>query len=269
MAGRLDFPGGFDLGPAVRARLERDPVQSRRVRFRMPLVRLRVLRTPPAVLRPAWQAATAAVLALSVLLSGVLVASPGARHAVAGWFGLRGVRIVVTPPPSTTPPERPLGAGLDLGRRTTLQEAERHLGNPLLLPAGLGPPDEVYVRDLSLTGGIAFLVYRPRPGLPESTATGVGLLLGEFTGDVSRPGLEKFVFGSTGTTLETVTVNGSVGYWIEHGHAVAYLDRNGQTVPDDLRLAGNVLLWEQGRLTLRLESALSKSESLVLARTIS
>jgi hypothetical protein len=199
------------------------------------------------------------------VVSGVLVASPGARDAVAGWLGLRGVRIVQTPAPSTPPPTRTLGDGLDLGTRMSLTAAEDHLGTRILLPAGLGPPDEVYVRDLSLTGVQVYLVYGTRPGLPRTSATGVGLLLGEFTGDISTEGMTKF---TNGVRLEFVRVGGARGYWIEGGHAVGYVDSKGNVLGDTVRLAGNVLLWEEGKLTLRIESALSKAEAVALARSI-
>jgi len=261
VSAELDYPEA-DLVAAVRAAVAREP--RRRPVFRLPRLRLPVLR-PPAVFRPAWQAVVAAVVAFALLLSGVLVASPGARHAVAGWFGLRGVHIVITPAPPTPPPERPLGHGLDLGRRTTLAAAQRHLGTRILLPANLGQPDEVYVRDFSISGAEVFLVYRERPGLPKDSATGVGLLLGEFTGDISGEAMDKF---TQGADLHVVRVNGTNGFWIEHGHAVGYADRNGQMVADELRLAGNVLVWEQGSLTIRIESTLSQREAIQLAATI-
>src|SRR5947207_15592531 len=97
----LDYPPMADISPLVRATVEREP--HRRPLFRMPHLGLPVLR-PPAVFRPAWQAVVAAVVAIAVLLSGVLAASPGARHAVAGWFGVGPVRIVVGPVPGTPPP---------------------------------------------------------------------------------------------------------------------------------------------------------------------
>ena len=64
-------------------------------------------------------------------------------------------------------------------------------------------------------------------------------------------------------------VNGEPGFWIAGDfHEVLYLDANGESIADSVRLAGNVLLWEQGDLTLRLESALTKSEALRIARSI-
>jgi hypothetical protein len=216
------------------------------------------------VFRPAWQVAVAAVVAALLVFSGAFAASPSVRQTVERWLGLRGVRIVQTPPPST-PSVRPSGHGLDLGSKSTLADAQRHLGQRILLPAGLGPPDEVWVQDLSVGGVEVFLVYRPGPGLPVTSQTGVGLLLSEFTGDIYRPGLEKF---GQPTQIKAVKVNGGQGFWIEGGHGVMYLDVNGNAVPDSLRLAGNVLLWQQGRLTLRIESALDRAGALRLAGSV-
>jgi hypothetical protein len=38
-------------------------------------------------------------------------------------------------------------------------------------------------------------------------------------------------------------------------------------VQDSTRIADNVLIWEQGDLTLRLESALSRDQALGIARS--
>jgi hypothetical protein len=258
----LDYPPGSGLPEAVVQRLERGP--ARRPLFRMPVLRIPVVR-PPAVLRPAWQPVVAAFVVALLFLSGLFAASPTVRQTVERWFGLQGVRIVETPPPSTLPPTRTVGEGLDLGLRSTLAAAQEHLGQRILVPAGLGPPDSVYVHDLTVGGVEVFLVYRERPGLPRTGTTGVGLLLSEFSGDIYRPGLQKFSFGAT---LRRITVDGARGFWIEGAHAVAYLDRDGNVIGDDLRLAGNVLLWERAGLTLRIESALGEREALALAGTI-
>lgn len=257
----LEYPPDAGVWVVVAARLAEAPTG--RARFRLPALRLPVLR-PPAVLRPAWHAAVAAVVAVALLLSGLFAASPTVRQTVERWLGLRGVKVVQTPRPPSLPPTQTLGGGLDLGKRVGLGEAQQHLGATLLFPAGLGSPDEVYVRDLSVGGSEVFLVYRERPGIPRAGTTGVALLVSEFTGSVYRPGFQKYSFGAK---IERVTVNGGRGLWIEGGHGLAYLDANGEVVQDQLRLAGNVLLWEQGPLTLRIESALTKAEALALGGT--
>jgi hypothetical protein len=257
----LDYPPDASVWGAVAARLAEAPTG--RARFRLPALRLPVLR-PPAVLRPAWQAAVAAVVAVALVLSGLFAASPTVREAVERWLGLRGVKVVQTPRPPSLPPTQTLGGDLDLGRSVGLAEAQRHLGATLLFPAGLGQPDAMFIRDLSVGGSEVFLVYRERPGIPRAGTTGVALLVSEFTGSVYRPGLQKYSFGAK---IERLTVNGGRGLWIEGGHGVAYLDARGEVVQDQFRLAGNVLLWERGRLTLRIESALSKADALALAGT--
>src|SRR5437660_773596 len=69
--------------------------------------------------------------------------------------------------------------------------------------------------------------------------------------------------------VQVVNVNGSPGYGISgHPHGFAYRDPNQRGLEEDFRLAGNTLLWEQGGLTLRIESALSREQALAIARTV-
>ena len=211
-----------------------------------------------------WRPVALAVAAVVVLLAGILLFSPGARHAVAGWLGLRGVRIEVTnTPPASPPPSGP--QTLDLGRRVALAEAGREVGFRVLLPNApeLGAPDEVHVQPLYISEQV-FLVYRERPGVPVTSETGVALLISEFQ---ASPDGDYFKKVSFGTAVEFVEVEGEPGYWIEGAHQVSYLDPNGIPIQDSTRLAGNVLVWQHGDLTLRLESSLSLAEALRIARS--
>jgi hypothetical protein len=45
-------------------------------------------------------------------------------------------------------------------------------------------------------------------------------------------------------------------------------DRNGDFVHDSSRLAGNTLIWTDGDVTYRLESALDRDEAIDLASTL-
>src|SRR5918912_1029248 len=107
-------------------------------------------RTVHVAVRGLWRRLLLALLALAVLAGGALAASPGARTAVASWFGLQGVVFLYRPAP---PPRSPAPVGAPFG-----------LGQRLILPA-LGAPDEVYLEALP-HGTQVGLVYRPRPGLP-------------------------------------------------------------------------------------------------------
>ena len=61
--------------------------------------------------------------------------------------------------------------------------------------------------------------------------------------------------------MERVEVDGQPGIWVEGEHVVSE--------PFGLpRLSGNVLLWEQNGLTLRLEGRLTKEQALDIARCV-
>ena len=48
-------------------------------------------------------------------------------------------------------------------------------------------------------------------------------------------------------------------------YIVAYLDRNGNQIQDQTRLAGNVLLWQHGDVTFRIEADTTKGRALRIA----
>jgi hypothetical protein len=259
------YPDVVDLSGLVGRRLrEAPPVPARR------RTSLRIRRVLRPVLRPALQPALArAAVALVVIIAvigGTLVFSPSARRAVAGWLGLRGVKIEVTPTPSALPSLTPtLGAGLDLGKRVTLTQAQAAVAFRILVPAELGPPDEVYLR----TGFIqdeVILLYRARPGLPAAPFTGAGLLLAEFQARIDTEYIEKKIVFVGATDLEAVTVRGDPGYWIAGApHYILYFDSQGRQVQDQTRLAGNVLLWQHGEVTFRIEADIGKEQALSIA----
>jgi hypothetical protein len=161
----------------------------------------------------------------------------------------------------------PAGAHLRLGQALALAEARARVAFPVLTPdlPELGAPDEVYLSDPP-AGGQVTLVYRAGPGRPVAAGeTGVALLLAQFRA------LDIFVGKGLGpgTRLEELTVNGGRGYWIEGGpHLLVYRDASGAVRDEMTRLAGNVLLWEQGGQTLRLEGALTKEAALRVAASL-
>lgn len=259
----VDFPVLPDLSVAVGTRLReipRPPLWSPESL----LLRLRGALRP--VFRPAWQPAAVAVIVLIAFLSGTLAFSPTARRAVADWLGLRGVRIQFSPTPSASP--LPLGTGLNLGEKLTLAKAQARVPFRILLPhvSDLGPPDAVYLRSGNFAEQVT-LLWRARPGLPRAAQTGVGLLLTQFRASVDADYLKKITFEST--RLEFTDVNGGDGFWIAGPpHQIALLDRSGDLLPETIRLAGNVLLWEQGDLTLRIEADISKAQALRIASSV-
>ena len=253
---RIEFPDSSGVAERVGARLGPRPT-------------LRLVSTRRA-LRPGgrasrWQRAVAIAAAVALLASGVLALSPRARRAVADFLGLRGERIKVVP--SLVPSPAPLGTALQLGQMTTIAGAQEKVPFTILAASapGLGTP-VVYLGYTFPDGQVSF-VYPPSPGIPSVGTSGVGILLTEFRGRPDQQFIEKFI--AAGTSIQAVTVDGALGYWIAGGvHEIVYLDPDGVPISNTLRLAGNVLLWQRGDVTLRIESSLSLEQALAIARSV-
>jgi len=235
LASVLEWPATPDLRAGVRAGI----IEARRRRRRQ----LRLL-------------LIAAVLAI-VVLGGA---------AAAAYIELRGASIQtvpVLPSPSPTRPG-PIGVRLDLGDRySSLGAAEQAAGFNALMPSALGQPDEIYFRR---SPDVLTLVYKPRPNLPATSDPDVGALVMEARASVGQESFGKIV--GPGGKLQPVTVNGGSGFWISgtpHGFFF-YTDATGR--PDEFRLAGDVLIWNQGVLVVRIESALDESKALAVAGTM-
>jgi hypothetical protein len=268
------YPEVPDLSGLVGRRLREEAPAARRRTWFSPSLR-GILRP---VLRPALQPAVAraavAVLVAVALFAGTMVFSPSARHAVAGWLGLRGVKIIVTPSPagpasvSPSPLPTSLGSGLDLGKRMTLAQIQGLVPFEIVFPAELGPPDEVYLRTGFVQNQV-ILLYRARPGLPAARLTGAGLLLTEFQARVDTEYVEGKIIHVGANSVEAVTVGGDPGYWIDGDpHQILYFDQEGNQVPDQTRLAGNVLLWQHGDVTFRIEADITRDQALRIAGSV-
>jgi hypothetical protein len=257
----LDYPEPADLAARVARTLRAGGQRPRRARWG-------VLAWPRRVAsfgRPAWKPITAAAALVLALFAGSLLAFPSVRQTVADWLGVRGIGITVVPTLSPLPTSY---RSLVLGRPASLEEARAAVAWPVLVPEDplLGPPDEVYL-DLARRDGAVSLVWGARPGLPTASTTGAGLLLTEFRGSISERLFQKFV--GPGTTVERVRVDGRIGYWISGApHQVLVLDQSGDPIVDTIRLAGNVLMWEDGELTLRMESELGRDDALRVAASV-
>ena len=206
-------------------------------------------------------AAVLVALALVVALWG------DARTAVAEFFGLRRVAVV---PGAAPGPIAPAPVAPELAGRTTLAEARARAGFPIRVPTypeGLGDPDEVYLQELYAPGEVqVVLVYRTRPGLP---VPGPGDLLFRLYA-ARTTGL--FVKGplTAGTVVREVTVDGNRGYWLGNPtHPIRFRDPAGRERVEMTRLVTeNVLAWEVGELTYRLETNLPLEEALKVAESL-
>ncbi|MFN2389972.1 MAG: hypothetical protein ABR575_10270 [Actinomycetota bacterium] len=235
---KLAYPPAPDLVPAVRARL----AEERSTRRVWP--------------RPRALAFAAAVLALLVV---PVALSPSLRGAVAGWLGVDGVRIKVGRSSPT-----PAAADLDLGALVSLDEARESVSFRVLVPSSLGPPDEVFFGDTP-PGGQVSLVYHPRAGVPSTGQPDVGVLVTQFRATLDGGFFKKV---ASAAQVEFTAVGTSEAYWIEGSHSFFYVDERGAVVEESVRLAANVLLWEQGGVTFRIESALPLERALSIARSL-
>lgn len=244
LGSRYPYPPTPNLSLSVRARIAPRPVMApRRV----------------AVWRDPWRLALAAAVLFLIIGAAALI-NPASRDAIAHFFHVRGV--VVTRISSPVPSLSPI-TPLNIGERTTLEQAQSAVSFAIALPASLGTPDAIYL-DKSIPGGEVALAYKPRPGVPVVRETGLGVLVTEFRGDLIPGFITKEV--GQGTTLEEVSVNGDPGWWIAgqpHTIIVRVSPDTGQ--PESLRLAANTLVWAHGGVTYRIESALSKADAMRLA----
>jgi hypothetical protein len=229
LAAEVAFPPTPALAAAVEARLESQGAPRRRLLGRRQLV-----------------------IALAVLVAAfaaVLAASPGARSAFLELFGIKGATVFRV----ERAPEIDRYLPLVHGEAVSLAEARRQVDFELLVPeTGDGRPIERVFLD-RIVGAVSFVYCCP------------SLILTQFRGE-ALPYVQKFA--GPGTRVEEVTVDGGRGIWLEGAHAVVFRDASGIVRQDELRLAGNVLLWERGDVTLRLEGDLSRDEALDLAARV-
>jgi hypothetical protein len=245
----IEWPDTPDLTANLRARLAAAPPPPKKQR--------RLL--PPAGFR---RALALALIALLVLAGGVFAAVPSVRDAVLEFFGLQGATVERREQLPPAPEARPL----QLGERVTLDQARNELGFKPLVPTDPGEPDQTFVKR-DVPGGELSLTYRPRPGLPEARATGLGLLVSEFRGDLAPEYVGKLA--PEATRIERRRVDGERAIWIEGApHFFFYRRPDGQTQEHTLRLAGNVLLLEQGNLLVRLEGGFGLQKAEEIARSL-
>jgi hypothetical protein len=246
------YPPTPDLLESVRLAIQQEPAS----------IGARVLAGTRTLLRAPYRRSLILALLALMLAAGLVV---GAMYQLGG---LRIVFVDTLPSvPSHPALSGTLGADLALGDQTSVDAARASVDYQVFVPGlgALGQPDAVfYGRDLA--GGQISLAYGARAGLPAPVAGGVAVLVTEFPGGMEARLAQKSI--GPGTTVEVLTVNGGVGFWIEgRPHVIVYRDPTGTYVYESIRLVRNSLAWEQGGTVLRIEGDLTREQALSIAAT--
>lgn len=240
------------------------------------------LATTPAPRTPWWIRIAAprhglrpALAAFAVLLLALALAVPAVRTAAGEILRIGGIDIFRAPAPSapvSPAPARPSPSGTIrpsptplFGLPVTLEEARARTGYAFAVPTDqvLALPDEVYLRALPGGATQVTLVYRQRGGIPVSPFAGVSAVVVFLPGTLEPGALGKVA--GPGTTIELLTVNGGPGAWISGQPHQIYYRSGGGFEFDELRLAGNTLVWQQGPTTVRIEAAVDQATALRIA----
>ncbi len=191
----------------------------------------------------------AVALAAMLLLVGVAMAVTPSRDAILRVIGLRGVTIERVQRLPPIPPGARTGVSLELGRPISLARAGHAASFTALLPPRASG---AYIGHDVPGGRISILVGR--------------VLITEFRG-TARPYIFKVM--DPGTMAKLTRVNGGSGVYLSGApHQVLFDASNGQVRGDLVRLAGNVLVWQQGRLIVRIEGTHTLAQALAIARSL-
>lgn len=251
LGNHLVYPPTPDIASTVHRELASNPVAPRNSWWK-----------PHFQRRQLASLAATAILALAIVIAAI----PGARTAAADWFGLPGV--IFFTESTRTVEITPIGNRYRIGRTVTLDEAREQVPYAVLVPAqpGLEEPDEVWLNPIPVDGEVWF-IYHTTDEIPKASVAGAGLLISQVRGELNPRMYGKGI--PTGTQVDKITVHGRPGYWITGDpHTFSYFDPDGEMQQDTLRLAGNTLLWQQGDLTLRLESALDRDRAIAIAESM-
>lgn len=249
---RIAFPPTPDIASTISADIAAQPAR-RHISWRL-----------PARLQP--RRLAFAFLMMLMIAGAAVTVSPGLRTSIAKRIGVHGIEIIFVEE-TPTPQASPVGTTLLLGELTTFDAAQARVDYVIQMPAELGPPDELYFRRLS-SGMMVSLLYRSRPGLPETLETGVGALLMQFPAETDAADIAKRV--SVGMAYVTeVSVNGAAGYWVT-GQSELVIDQDPSAGWQETvgRPSGNVLIWERDGMTYRLESALGRADAIRIAESL-
>jgi hypothetical protein len=206
---------------------------------------------------------------LILVAAVVLLAAAAVAAGLVVRIGAETVTVVPGPPP-TLPADVLSPAVLGLPASSPTQ-ASTIAGFDVVLPARLGDPAGVWTGPAPAdTFGSApvtriVLAWAPTPALPTVNGLPWGAVLMEFPGEANLAA--KTIYEEAGGAIRGVIVGGREGLWVTGEHTITLAAADGGA-PVDLRVTGNVLLWQRGDLTLRLETALGLPAALEVAGSV-
>jgi hypothetical protein len=260
-------------------------------------VRLRVERGEAAALdRPTWAERlglpSVGPLRRSLVLALAAVVLVGGIAAAIG-FGLPGLRIVILGPapspspgvvgpslspgasPTSTPtPTPPSLESLNLGSPVERSAAQAAVGYSVKLPSlpELGQPLGIYAQGNPPEARVS-AIYAANPSFPAGSnppnvaGEPVAIIVMEFPGLLDEGYLKKVL--EPGTSIQSQTVSGHQGFWISgEPHQLVYVGPDGNGKEDAVRVVGNVLAWNDGDLTFRIEGARDLEAALRIAASV-
>jgi hypothetical protein len=208
-------------------------------------------------------------LAILILLAAVSMLVPSVRAAVLEFLQIGGLRInLQTPSPdpgtqlqpaelsptANTTIQPSLFSEINLAGETSLDLALEAWGDPILLPEAaseLGLPDRIFLQ----ARGAPYLICLWLDPLDEERLQASLLVL--------KPG--AFLSKDPPGSYQEVQVRDQSGLWFQGEHFL-HLDSPVDTV--DLRVLGNVLVWEEDGFTYRLESFYDLEQSQAIAESL-
>jgi hypothetical protein len=203
-------------------------------------------------------------------VAAILAYTPS-RVAIADWLNLHTTIHLVQHPPTPSPlPSAHLGDNLNLGTAVTLNQARAGVTWTVVVPAALGQPDAVYLKQppSGPSKGEVTLVYAQRPDIKVSGQTGVAVLVTEARGTVNEIYFHKML--GPDSTVDPVSVGGHTGYWISgHPHDFVFTDADGNSHDDAMRLATNTLIFDNRGTIVRIEGDMTQAQALRIANSMS
>jgi hypothetical protein len=229
------------------------------------LARIHGAERNPSLIRPRWSLPSRRRAIVLIAAAVLLVAAVAFATELVIRLGAVTIEIVPSAPtsmPSATENDSAFG------RPVSIAGAEARTGLSAAVPRDLAAPDHVWAGrsrvgfDPGLASPTIIMAWDPEPELPAIPELPWGAVLMQFDADIEIA--VKTISADTGS-VASVLVDGRSAWWITGAHALEITTPGGRV---DLRVTGNVLVWQRGSETLRLETDLSVDRAVGIAESI-